>query len=113
MKKPLLILILLTTLINACNPGGNATVEKSVKVWGNCEKCEARIEKAAKIKGVTEADWNIDSKLLRFKFDTLVTSESQILKSVAHAGHDNELFFGDDYAYSALPETCQYERRSE
>lgn len=113
MKKPLLILFILAGLFYACNSPKNSTVEKSVKVWGNCEKCKARIETAAKIKGVSSVDWHVDSKLLQFKVDTLIASPSQVLKAVAHAGHDNELFFGDDYAYSALPETCQYERRTE
>lgn len=113
MKKPLFILLILAGLFYACHPSPNSTTKKSVKVWGNCEKCKSRIETAAKIKGVSSADWNIDSKLLQFKVDTLIATTGQVLKAVAKVGHDNELFFGDDYAYSALPESCQYERRTE
>lgn len=113
MKKPLSLLILFISLLYACKPSANSSVEKAMQVWGNCEKCKTRIEKAAKINGVSEANWNMDSKLLLFKVDTTIITVGQVLKSVAHAGHDNELFYADDYSYSALPESCQYERRSE
>lgn len=33
-----------------------------IKVSGNCESCKSRIEKAAKIEGVTKADWNEKTK---------------------------------------------------
>jgi copper chaperone CopZ len=113
MKTPLLkILIILATVFCSCNTK-NSTIEKSFKVWGNCEQSKDRIETAAKVKGVSSAEWNIDSKLLTFKLDTALTSINEVLKSVAKAGHDNELFYADDYAYSKLPEACQYERRSE
>ncbi|MBA3663020.1 MAG: heavy-metal-associated domain-containing protein [Bacteroidetes bacterium] len=113
MKTPLLkIFLLLTLFLYSCG-SSNSTVEKTVKVWGNCEKCKTRIETAAKINGVSKAEWNMDSKLLKFKVDTSITTINAVLKSVAHAGHDNEVFFADDYAYSRLPESCQYERRAE
>ena len=43
--------------------------------------------------------------------DTAIITTDAVLKSVASAGYDNELFYGNDYAYSNLPEVCQYERR--
>lgn len=111
--KPLLnILILFSALLWSCSQG-NPTIEKSVKVWGNCEQSKSIIETAAKINGVSTVEWNIDSKLLKFKVDTTLTSVNDVLKSVAKSGHDNEAFFADDYAYSRLPEACQYERRTE
>ena len=114
MKNPLVkLLIIITALFYSCGTSHTSTVEKTVKVWGNCEKCKTRIETAAKINGVSSAEWNIDSKLLKFKVDTTITTVNAVLKSVAHAGHDNEVFFADDYAYSKLPESCQYERRTE
>jgi len=45
------------------------------------------------------------------RIDTLTTSVSLILKSVAAAGYDNEEFIGNDYAYQKLPEACHYERK--
>lgn len=111
--KPLFnIFIIVTTFFWSCKTS-NTTIEKAYKVWGTCEESKSRIESAAKINGVSFAEWNSDSKLLTLKLDTTVTSTNAVLKSVAKAGHDNELFFADDYAYSKLPENCQYERRSE
>ncbi len=98
-------------LLLSCNSGQSVQKEVVTHVWGNCEKCKATIEKSALIGGVTKADWNIDSKLLSLKFDTTITSLTDILQSVAKAGYDNDRFFGNDYAYAALPECCQYDRR--
>jgi copper chaperone CopZ len=111
--KPLLKILLIFCVVFWSCRSNNSTIEKSVKVWGTCEESKSRIETAAKIKGVSSAEWHVDSKLLTLKVDTLITSVNEVLKSVAKAGHDNEAFFADDYAYSKLPENCQYERRSE
>ena len=95
----------------SCGTHSNTSVEKTYHVWGNGEICKHNIEKACKINGVSDASWNADSKLLKFKIDTAVITTDVVLKSVASAGYDNELFYGNDYAYSNLPEACQYERR--
>jgi copper chaperone CopZ len=105
--------LIFIALISSCKNSSGSVVEKTVKVWGNCEKCEKRIEDAGKIQGVSSVDWNAESKLLTLKADTSVVSVDEVLRSIAKAGHDNEKYFADDYAYSKLPETCQYERRSE
>ena len=98
-------------LLTSCGPKADAVVEKTFHVWGNNETCKKTIEKACKLSGVSDAKWNPDSKLLVFKVDTSIITTDAVLKSVASAGYDNELFFGNDYAYSNLPEACQYERR--
>lgn len=95
----------------SCGTKSEAVVEKTFHVWGNNETCKKSIEKACKLSGVSGANWNVDSKLLKFKIDTSIITTDAVLKSVASAGYDNELFFGNDYAYSNLPEACQYERR--
>jgi copper chaperone CopZ len=112
MKKSLFILSTLVILfIASCNGGKTSSIESTVHVWGNCEKCKARIEKSCDLKGVTEAVWNIDSKLLKLKLDTSQISLNTVLEAVAKAGYDNEKFYADDYSYGALEASCQYERR--
>lgn len=94
-----------------CGGPSKSVLERSLHVYGNNEQCQAVIEKAAKLEGVSEAHWDKDSKLLTVKLDTLTTNVSLILKAVAAAGYDNEEFIGNDYAYQKLPEACHYERK--
>lgn len=112
MKKCLFICIILAgLLIIACNGDKTPPIEATVHVWGNCDKCKATIEKSCELKGVTEAVWSEESKLLKLKLDTGQISVSTVLEAVAKAGYDNELFYADDYSYGALKPCCQYERR--
>ena len=112
MKKSFLILTLIAVLfIIACNGNKSSSVEMSVHVWGNCKKCKTTIEKSCDLKGVSDAVWNIDSKLLKLKLDTSQISLNTVLEAVSKAGYDNEKFYADDYSYGALEACCQYERR--
>ncbi len=87
----------------------NATTE-SVKIYGNCGMCESTIEKAGNVKKVAEVDWNKDTKMATLTYDTSKTNQDEILKRIALAGYDSDLFLAPDDAYSKLPECCQYDR---
>ncbi|MBK9257330.1 MAG: cation transporter [Saprospiraceae bacterium] len=90
------------------NAGGT---KKSFKVSGNCEMCKARIDKAAKsVKGVTKADWNVDTKILSVEFDDQKTKLVDIQKAIAKVGHDNAGAKADGKVYDKLPACCQYKR---
>ena len=83
---------------------GNKTVIAHYAVSGVCEKCKARIEKAAyDIKGVRYAAWDVATQEFTVKYDTAKTSPDVILKNIAKAGHDNVLFKADDEDYNKLP----------
>jgi mercuric ion binding protein len=83
----------------------------SFKVYGSCEECKARIEKAANsVAGVTNATWSIDTKMMKISFNQSKTSSDEIQKAIANVGHDTEKFKADDKTYNALPACCQYER---
>jgi len=82
----------------------------SVKVWGNCEMCKNRIEKAAKQAGATTAVWSEDTHMLSLTFPAKV-SLSQIEKKVAAVGHDTGHFSAPDETYQSLPGCCKYERK--
>lgn len=112
MKKLLPVFIFLASLfVLACKGDKNRAVEITAHVWGNNETCKATIEKSSAVEGVSEAVWNIDSKLLKLKLDTSVVTLGTVLQAVAKAGYDNEMFYADDYAYNKLPPACQYDRR--
>lgn len=112
MKRVLLSLIIIVVFcLTSCKPSGSASIDTSVHVWGNCEKCKATIEKSCNLNGVARATWDVDSKLLSLKLDTNIVSVDAVLQSVSKAGYDNEKYYGNDYAYDNLPQCCQYERR--
>ena len=85
-----------------------ATKTETLKVSGNCDMCKARIEKAAKIDGVSKAEWDKKSKVLSVTYDPAKTNIDPVGKKVAAAGHDTEKIKADDKAYSSLPSCCKY-----
>jgi copper chaperone CopZ len=84
------------------------TKTETLKVSGNCDMCKARIEKAAKIVGVTKAEWNKKDKMLTATFDPAKTSIDAIGKKIAESGHDTEKVKATDAVYNKLPGCCQY-----
>lgn len=81
------------------------------KVFGNCESCKARIEKAAKVDGVSKAEWNADTKMLTLNYNPAKISTDEVQKKIAAVGHDTEKFKADDKVYKSLPACCQYDRK--
>ena len=72
--------------------------------------CKKRIEKAGSENGTSSVSWNKQSKIATIIFDSSATSEKEILKLIAVAGHDNEMFTADSAAYESLHECCKYDR---
>jgi periplasmic mercuric ion binding protein len=85
-----------------------ATKTETFKVMGNCGQCKARIEKAAKVEGVSKAEWNDETKLLTLVYDSSKVKSDDVLKKIATVGHDNEKFKADDKTYNSLPGCCKY-----
>ena len=88
-----------------------STKTDTLKVSGNCDLCKTRIEKAAKLDGVTKAEWDVKSNILAVTFDPVKTNMDQISKKVAAVGHDNSKVKADDKTYNALPGCCKYVRK--
>lgn len=89
----------------------SAVKTDTIQIWGNCESCQARIEKAAKSAGAEMASWNSETKLLVISYDDTKTSIKQIEKAIAKKGHDTPIFSANDADYKRLPACCQYERK--
>ncbi|MBP7555534.1 MAG: cation transporter [Chitinophagaceae bacterium] len=83
----------------------------SFKVYGNCGMCKKRIEKTAKVDGVSAASWDVQTKMLTITYDAAKVSNDSIQKKVAAVGHDTEKFEADDKVYEKLPGCCLYERK--
>jgi copper chaperone CopZ len=87
-----------------------ATKTESIKVSGNCDLCKARIEKAAKVDGVSKAEWNKNTKVLTLVYNPAIVTSDAVQKKIASVGHDTEKFKADDKVYNSLPGCCKYER---
>lgn len=101
--------------IYGCNAQKNnkARVTETFNVSGNCEMCEMNIESAAKIKGVSKADWNRETHVMTVTFDTAKVTLTDIQKAIAAIGYDNDGYRANEEAYSKLPECCRYTRREQ
>ena len=86
----------------------SSTKTETLKVSGNCEMCKTRIEKAAKLEGISKAEWSTKTKTLSVTYDPTKTNMEQVGKKVAAAGHDNEKAKATDIVYDKLPGCCQY-----
>ncbi len=116
-------IILLAIIVNLLGSGAyaqmtdhskmnmTATKTETIKVSGNCGMCKDRIEAAAKVDGVTKADWNKDTKLLTLVYNPAMVKSDDVQKKVAAVGHDTEKFKAPDAVYAKLPGCCKYDRK--
>src|SRR5215216_4383624 len=74
----------------------------TIKVWGNCETCKGKIEKAAIAAGAATADWNDETKSLVVSYDASKTSNIDIQKKIASAGYDAQDVKATEAAYKKL-----------
>jgi len=88
-----------------------STKTETIKVWGECETCQATIEKAAKVDGVNKASWDKTTKLLTLAYDPSKLKSDDIQKKIAAVGYDTEKYKADDKVYAKLNACCKYERK--
>ena len=104
------LLVAIVVLLNGCgNSSSNSKAE--FKVWGNCGMCEETIEGSLKVDGISDAEWDKDTKLMKVSFDSTKINLDQIQKKIADVGYDNDKYKADSSTYSKLHECCQYERK--
>lgn len=85
-----------------------ATKTESIKVSGNCGSCKVRIEKAAKVPGVSKAEWNDKTKVLTLVYDDAKVKSDDVQKKIAAVGHDTQKYKATAAIYNALPGCCKY-----
>ena len=118
-KIILLISVVLISVSPSCkSPSKLVDVQKpkyekvNFKVWGKCEMCKTKIEKAAKsVDGVKTARWNMVDGEMKVKFNTENTDLEKIQQAIAFVGYDTELFKATDESYNNLHYCCKYERK--
>lgn len=112
MKKILSLLIAILSFAGISQVSAQDKTN-SFKVYGNCNMCKKRIEKAAAIDGVSKAEWNVQSKVMTVSYDAAKTSEKVVQQKIAAAGHDTEKEKAADSIYNKLPGCCQYDRKTD
>jgi copper chaperone CopZ len=113
--KMIFTIVLLTAFgitISAQTTTKTAAQQKTetFKVWGKCDMCKTRIEKAVKAEGATSANWDTKTQMLAVTFDPAKTNIESLSKKLASVGHDTEKFKASDDAYAKLPGCCHYDR---
>lgn len=77
-------------------------------VNGVCDMCRFTIENAAYIDGVENAEWDVETKVLKLTYDLSKSNLKLINASINKAGYDTEFHTGDDEAYEKLHACCHY-----
>jgi len=111
MKKVLSLLIVMISFLGASKAFAQSVKTDSFKVYGNCNMCKKRIEKAVAGPGITKADWNVDTKVMTVSYDPAQTGNAAIQDKIAAAGHDTEKANATDSVYGKLPGCCRYDRK--
>lgn len=95
-------------------PAPEGNVETEIKVLGLCGMCKDRIEKAAySVRGVRSASWDQQKNLLTVNYRANRTSQEEIERTIAKAGHDTENFITDEETYKNMHHCCKYPREPE
>jgi len=109
MKAKILSLVVLF-LMGMMSVLAQSKTEK-FKVYGNCGKCEQRIEKAAlSVEGVDAVDWNKKTKMIEVSFDQKKTDINKIHVAITKAGYDTDKKKAPTTDYKGLPGCCKYDR---
>jgi outer membrane receptor for ferrienterochelin and colicins len=98
----------LIMLLFIANQLSAQTVTTTFKVDGVCGMCEERIEKAANLRGVKSAEWDLDSHVMTVKYDSSKINIIKVHKAIAGVGHDTELVTAEDEVYDNLHGCCKY-----
>jgi len=82
--------------------------DTSFKVFGACEQCKNRIEEALKMKGISKAIWDVDTKMVSIQYDATKISMDKIENKIIDVGHDLIHKKAKTIIYNDLPECCHY-----
>ena len=108
MKKKLIILIFLPTLILA-QQSHKKIVASQFMVYGNCEMCKKTIEKAAlSIRGVKMAKWDVPTNQLSLLYSRRKVEILDIHNAIAKSGYSSYEIKAKEEDYNKLPICCQY-----
>ena len=111
--KKILVLFLTIQMGMVAQEKQKKNTKVQFTIYGNCEMCEKRIEKAAlSIKGVKLADWVIPSNQISLIFNPKKVDLETIHRTIAAKGHDTSEARAKEKDYNELPACCQYNRKN-
>ena len=111
LKKIVMTICLLSSVVVLQAQIKNQKTE-TVMIYGNCGICEKTIEKVGSLNKIAVVDWNKDTKMAMLTYDPNKTSKDEILKNIALAGYDSDVFLAPTETYNNLPGCCQYDRKA-
>ncbi|QHS63602.1 heavy-metal-associated domain-containing protein [Chitinophaga agri] len=111
MKQVLSLLIVMISFLSTSGAFAQSAKTASFKVYGNCGMCKSRVEKALVTEGISKAEWNVNTKMMKVSYDPAKISEDAIQQRVAAVGHDTDKAAATDAVYAKLPGCCQYTRK--
>jgi hypothetical protein len=108
--KIITMLCIASTWLTSCAAQVKNAKTVNTKIYGNCSICKKAIEEAGNEKKIAIVDWDKDTKLATFIFDSTQTNQQEILKRIALAGYDSDEYLAPNNAYNKLLKCCQYDR---
>jgi copper chaperone CopZ len=106
--KKIIAAAIFTTLLSIQNSTAQTTAV--LRVPGMCDMCKKRIELAADIKGVKDANYNLEKKELTLVYKPDKVDLQTIAAEILKAGYDVDSLRAPDEAYKKLDHCCQYDR---
>lgn len=107
MKNISKVLVLVLAIIGMAFTGNKKTIV-TFKVSGNCDMCKQRIEQALDVKGVSFAEYNLETQMLTAHINPKHISVVQLHARIQNVGHDTEAGKAPDSAYALIPGCCKY-----
>lgn len=83
----------------------NITTE--IKVEGQCGDCKERIETALDVKGISFAEWDVETKMLSIRYNDRKITEDEIHTIISELGYSTDKKEAKMDAQKNLPMCCQ------
>ena len=111
MKTKMVLIVMSFILVGTTNLIAQDIKTENFKVYGNCGMCKKTIEGGlSDVEGIISSEWNVETKMMKVKYDESAISLADIKKKIAAVGYDTEKERAEDEVYNKLHGCCQYER---
>mgnify|MGYP001816515312 CR=1 FL=1 len=88
------------------------TITAKFTVKGQCGECKERIEEALDVKGISFAEWDVETKMLTVRYNVKKISEKEIHTMISKLGYATSQMEANTKAEKNLPGCCQPPKHS-